>query len=264
MPAVSFKCSAGTIPIKTCIQACPNPAGRCLSLPTLIEVGWSREYRGSFSTTLLLMPTRQAYLTLTADYAIDPSESAFLLLGTKAHRRLEQVAKKVKELQSEMPITGEVNSTLDLLEPLPDGTYRLVDYKTAGSFAIQKMLDGDFGTYAMQVNHYRLQAESVSFPVSQMFIQYIARDFTPRNNLPDVAKMALVKVPFMDNAFVQGYFDNARECLEAAMASGELPPICEDRWNSDGRCKSYCSVNTVCPHGMKYIEAKAKREAQNG
>lgn len=255
MPAIAFRCAAGIIPIKQCLEACPLPTGRCLSLPTLNEVGWTREYKSKFSTTLLLMPTRQAYLVLTQDYAIDPKDRAFALLGTKCHRRLQQVGKKLEELKVEFPVDDyEISSTLDLLEPLPDGTWRLVDYKTIGTFAIKKMLADppDYGTYAMQINHYRTQVSRLGFEVSECFLQYIARDFTPRSQIEGVSKMALIPIPIMPDAEVLDFFDRQREALQMALANKTEPPICEDRWNGDNRCKHYCDPREKCSHGILY------------
>lgn len=263
MPAVSFRCPAGVIPIKDCIQACPRPQGRCLSLPTLVEVGWSREYSNKFSTTLLLMPLRQAYLSLTEPFAVNPQDRAFTLLGTRVHRRLEIVAKKLEQLKSEFAVKdSEINSTLDLLEPINGDTWRLVDFKCIGTYAIKKMLSDppDYGTYDLQLNHYRCQIEKLGFHVTETFIQYIARDFTPRSQLEGVEKMALIRIPHYPDSEVLDYFDRQRELLEMALAHGKLPELCPDRWNNDGRCKSYCDVNSICSHGQLYIEAKKARD----
>ncbi len=119
MPLTNFKCPDGiTRPIAECLENCPNTEGRCLSLPTLYDIGHDRAWKGKPSTTQLLNPTRQEYLKITKDYTIAPKSRAFALLGTRHHRRLEVVAKKIEGNESELKLNSpEVSGILDLLEP---------------------------------------------------------------------------------------------------------------------------------------------------
>lgn len=129
--------------IVECLNRCPRPDGRCLTLPTLHSVFWDREWTGTPSTTQLINGTRMEYLKLTCDYGIDPMDRAFALLGTRHHGRLDAIAKKLNVL-SEEKLVGEVTGILDLLEPDEVGeiaeAYILTDYKTWGSYRVAKAL----------------------------------------------------------------------------------------------------------------------------
>lgn len=152
MPYVSFNCP-GTdfiVPIDECLKGCKHPRpiniyGKiaCLSLPTLAKIAEQRVWKRVPSTTQCISGTREAYLTITEDYAICPHERAFSVTGTMHHARLEAVAKALNfnELSEEF-MDGEVTGILDRLVPDADKPdhYELWDYKNIGSFKIAKAL----------------------------------------------------------------------------------------------------------------------------
>lgn len=144
MPLTYFDCPDKVRrPIEDCLTRCPRPEGRCLSLPTLLAVAEQREWKGVPSTTQLINGTRLAYLQIVCDYATDPRERAFALLGLRHHRRLEKVAQKLNVLAEEkLELDGDTG-ILDLLavdETVDYEAYELWDYKTAGSFKVAKAL----------------------------------------------------------------------------------------------------------------------------
>jgi hypothetical protein len=102
------------------------------------------------------------YLKLTKDYAINPFDRAFALLGTQHHRRLEIIANKLKDLEAEKKLIDETNSgILDLLEPDYDDYWIMSDYKTWGSYMVQLVLDKtSYERYSasLQLNDYRMKA----------------------------------------------------------------------------------------------------------
>lgn len=217
MPLKYFDCPDGVRrPVEQCLDKCPRPEGRCVSLPTLISISRQREWTGKPSTTQLINGTRLAYLQLTCDYAVQPKDRAFALLGTRHHMRLEKVAEKVNVLAEEK-LGGEDTGILDLLAPdetVDYEAYELWDYKTWGSFKVAKALglvarkipepngecyktsgkwgkagdpkmvtvfdedptEVDMWEVEYQMNNYRLKIEDVGFPVSRMFIQATVRD----------------------------------------------------------------------------------------
>jgi len=212
-----FICPSGQkVQIKDCLSKCHKSEGRCLSLPTLMEIADTRPWTGSPSTTELLNGTRLSFLQITKNYAVSPYERAFALLGTQHHRRLEKIAEKINAL-SEERLQGEVSGILDLLVPdemASDERYILMDYKTSGSFKVAKALglvrrkvpdpsgevyktSGKWGKagdtkmvtiyepdesvvdmwdWELQVNNYRLMVQACGFPVSKMVIQATVRD----------------------------------------------------------------------------------------
>lgn len=108
-------------------------------MPYLQMCAQEREWKGKCSVTQLLQGTRKAYLTITCDYAIDPEDQAFRILGTRSHAKLEKLTPK--ESFSELYLSEEdIHGTMDLLEQQPNGEWWLIDYKTSGSYAIGKAL----------------------------------------------------------------------------------------------------------------------------
>jgi len=208
-----------------------------------------------------------SYLQITKPYSIDPLESAFMVLGTRHHKTLEIVANKIKGLIAEKKLSktdaSQNTGILDLLEPdeLKDGYYKLIDYKTWGSYSLAKILgrsnsNGDYevNQLALQLNNYRIKVESLGFPISRLLVQCTARDggtFTARNNkIPE--KVLLIPVEIIDNDLVLDYFYNKTTELLTALETKTLPPLCpyEERW-SGKRCKNYCNVAEFCPEGAK-------------
>jgi hypothetical protein len=259
MPAKFYKCPDGVIrQIAECLQRCPRPEGRCLSLPTLTTIGQVRIWRGMPSTTQGLNPTRLEYLSITEDFAIDPFAQAFSLLGTRHHGRLEQVAKKIEGLKSELKLKGEISGILDLLEPINGGdTYRLIDYKTFGSYAVAKHLglkDGedDVAKLALQLNNYRVMSEDIGFPVKELKVQITVRDGnTKSSSMNKVTKnIYLLDVEILPDDYVREYFLTKAYLLVTALEDKKLPEVCKDNWNWR-RCKGYCAVFQFCPEGRK-------------
>jgi len=99
----------------------------------------TREWTGKASTTQLIDGTRLSYLKLLVPYAEDPDESAFKILGTRTHARLEKLTPKKSFTELSIPET-EISGIADLLEEQPNGEWWLTDYKTSGTFAVMLAL----------------------------------------------------------------------------------------------------------------------------
>lgn len=266
MPLIDFICQNGvTIPITECLENCPNAKGRCLSLPTLYDIGHERKWVGKPSTTMLLNPTRQEYLKITKDYAIKPKSRAFALLGTRHHRRLEVVAKRIEGIEAELKLKSpEVSGILDLLEPDPnqEGYYILWDYKTWGSYSLALCLGlKDNGEYeqrqiALQTNNYRVLVEAIDeldFKISQIKVQCTVRDGHTKsaywNKIEDT--IVVLPVEILPDKEVREYFSQKRETLLIALDTATMPELCDynERWKGR-RCKgSLCPVHPFCPEG---------------
>lgn len=261
MPLTKFKCPDGiTRPISECLNKCPRPEGRCLSLPTLYEIGKSYPYTGKNSTTMLLPGTRLAYLKIKCDYAIDPLDSAFKLLGTRHHQKLDYAA-KILGLQSEKPMDYEIKSILDLLEPdeLNEGSFILYDYKCWGSYSVAKALglksddgEADMRDTELQLNDYRWKIESLGLKISRIKVQSVVRDggtwYAKKQGV--VNKFEMIPVKRMDDLEVFYYFFDKDKALKDAIATNTLPPMCsfDERWGGN-RCKKACEVMEFCPEG---------------
>jgi len=261
MPLNKFKCPDGeTRLVSECLVHCPRPQGRCLSLPTLTTIGQVRHWNGTPSTTQLLNPTRLEYLSITHDFAVDPFNQAFALLGTRHHGRLDQVAKKIEGLESELKLKGEVSGILDLLEPIDGGdTYRLIDYKTFGSYAVAKHLglkegEVDIEKLALQLNNYRVMASELGFNIVELKVQITVRDGNTQSSRMNkvMQNIYLLDVKILPDNDVKEYFLTKSFLLTSALEKKELPAVCisEENWNFR-RCRGYCSVFQHCPEGAK-------------
>jgi hypothetical protein len=261
MPLTYFKCEAGHVLVKDCLKHCPKE--RCLSLPTLQAVGEDRTYEPPyvFSTTQLLNGTRLAYLQIIKPYGADPKQRGFMLLGTRHHQRLEEVAKRVVGMIPEKQLGGEISGILDLLQPNGDDTWSIIDYKTVGGYAIKKMMNGDWSSgYYMQLNNYRVKAVQLGFNVTSLFIQYTARDggteTYKRYGFKD--QIGLISVPIKDDDFIISYFKEKDRALRIALETHTMPPMCSysERW-ANKRCLSYCDLAQFCAEGtaMRGINA---------
>lgn len=255
-----FDCPDGiTRSIKDCLNACPRPEGRCLSLPTLTTIGTIRKWSGHPSTTQLLNPTRLEYLQIKKPYSVDPFDQAFALLGTRHHGRLEQVAKKIEGLESELLLKGETSGILDLLEPIGDtDTYRMIDYKTYGSYAAAKHLnikeegESDRKKLELQMNNYKLMASKLGFNIVELKCQITVRDggtYAARNNGVD-KNLYLIDVNILPDGQVEQYFNLKSFLLCQAVEQNKMPDLCpyDERWGNR-RCKGYCNVFKWCPEG---------------
>lgn len=255
-----FLCPNGNkIPVKECLEKCPRTEGRCLSLPTLMELGKVRDWHGKASTTQLLNPTRIEVLKITKPYAIDPFDQAFALLGTRHHQRLDAIAKQIAELESEKNLNGDVTGTLDLLEPI-DGGFRLIDYKTYGSYAAAKHLnlkdkaDHDKLVLALQLNNYRLMAEGLGFHVTELMVQITVRDGNTRSAKENgvFKNIYMLPVEILPDDDVREFFLSKDYALQTCLKNGTIGELCnyEERWGGR-RCKSFCPVFSWCPEGCK-------------
>lgn len=98
-----------------------------------------REWTGRPSVTQCLNGTRLEYLRILTDFAVDPDDAAFRIVGTRGHGRLED--KAGKDDFAEVKFAGDITGMADLLEPdsAAPGEHILTDYKVWGSFRIKRM-----------------------------------------------------------------------------------------------------------------------------
>jgi len=256
-PLKSFICPDNTkITTEQCLAKCPRPQGRCLSLPTLMEVSYDRVYNGTPSTTQLLNPTRYEYLKIKYDYMINPFNRAFALLGTRHHRRLELIAKRLENLQAEKKLTGEISGVVDLLEPNGENTFRLIDYKTFGNYQMVKLQDENSPEYqklALQCCNYRLMAQELGFAITEIFAQVTIRDggtwVARKNGICE--RMIFMPVKILDDDFVKDYFISKEFKLKDALIKNELPELCDyqNRWGNRRCSPEFCEVVSHCPEG---------------
>ncbi len=271
MPYSKFICvDKHRVDISECLRGCrlkdTLEAGRCLSVRTLKAIADQREWKGVPSTTQLLKGTREAYLLITQDYAIDPQNSLFMIHGTRGHEKLERYTPD--DASSEIRIFDDISSgAYDLYEPEDGGT--LTDNKFYGSYATAKTIglqkvkvqDGVYktskaGSYkagdpkykwivkeggrksrldlAIQLNDYRMKLEREGKEVSRMICEILVRDggtyIAKSRGIMQNAYLVIVNK--ISDRWVRRYMKKKADDLHKALETGKMPRICSprERW----------------------------------
>lgn len=139
MPATHFNCKKGLVPFQECINNCQE---RCMLPRTLRLISRQRKWDGKPSTTQLLQGTREAFLKIVTEYAINPDDRAFATHGTLTHAKLDKYTgdnELAEERLHDMISSGQFDNYY--LEDNQDiKTAVLADTKTSGSFKVAKAL----------------------------------------------------------------------------------------------------------------------------
>jgi hypothetical protein len=290
MPAVEFICEdKGKCPIQDCItKGCRIPfafdAGRCLSLATLRAISEQREWTGIPSTTMLIGGTREAYLKITQEFAIDPQDMIWAIHGTKVHALLEGFSEE-DDICEERIFDEYSSGSPDRYERKTGYEY---DYKSYGSFKTAKVLglkkervpvigsDGKQEKWgngklkyfdrwyighksrfdlALQMNDYRLKIERIKgLPVNGMFAEILTRDAgTYMAKSRGIEKNAqLVKINKISDFWVETYMRAKANNLKKALETDTLPPPCNYRETWGGiKCERFCQVWQFCDIGRE-------------
>jgi len=123
--------------VTECYEKC-RMAQRCAPRAYLRLVGQERKWTGKPSVTQLIGGSRQAYLELTTDYAIDPSEATYRIIGTRAHAKLENHEDSKTIMEDRLEFEG-ITGAFDQLE-FEHEKINLIDTKTSGSYKVAKAL----------------------------------------------------------------------------------------------------------------------------
>ena len=284
MPLKYFICpDSDRIETKLCLQHC-RTLEECVTLPTRLEiVEGEREWTGVPHTTQLLNGLRLEWLRIKKDYATVPKARAFQLLGVSHHRVLGTPKSGLlrswmfPELElSENELDHRI-STIDLIETDPDNhkSYIITDYKTWGSYRVAKTLGivkgaakGTFITdpsqvdikeVALQLNGYRIHAESSGYPISKMRVQITVRDgglmMARQRGLEEL--MYMITIPHLVDDAVRSFYNTKAAELLQFLKDDIAPPVCtaDERWDGT-RCRDYCDLLEFCPEGKLFAMQK--------
>lgn len=270
--------------IGQCLVRC-RLGTRCVPAAYAFATLRERDWNGTPSVTQLIAGTRQMYLKLTHDYPVKLKERTFMMHGTNVHSMLEGAqCPNVILVETRLTYQG-ITGQIDALEKWSN-EYVLIDYKTSGSFQIQKMLglvekkvpaldeDGapvvkngkivyekkfvqddtvaDKWEYNMQLNMYRLMIEAnYDIKVDKMFNAIIVRDggtYVAHNR--GVSELFyLIEQEKQDDEYVIDYFTKKRDALLHALEADEMPPLCDARETWGGRkCENFCEVSFACDY----------------
>lgn len=270
MPLTKFICPDGVaIEVTACFLKC-RMGRRCLTLPTLKAIFLSeRVWEGVPSTTQLMNGTMMEWLKITQPYAGKPQGRAYSLLGQEHHAHLATMpAPALQEFKLDQ---GNISGIFDLLEPDEEnpGAFVLTDYKTYGSYRVQKCLglvkNKDTKQWEIhpeqiemwdeehQLNHYRVLLQDQGVRVTRMQIQVTVRDggLQVANMRGVTEPIYLIEVKRLPDDEIKAYFANKRDKLLTYLAADEMPKEpCDDREAWEGRrCTDYCEVWMYCPRG---------------
>lgn len=244
MPLTHFKCPDGAL-IETldCFAEC-RMGERCSTMPWLVKISEERPWDGTPHVTQLISGTMESFLNITTPYYVDPigNGPAFMTLGSAVHKYLENSALEIGHPSEFHFITpGVIQGTVDYLEPNPDGTYNMWDYKTWGSYAVAKNMGivaiktgkgktsnitrkydpGKVDNFdiAMQMNGYRIELEKLDIHIRDMFVQAIVRDGNTYTAKSRAITESVSKVPVnrLDDDYVSRYFSLKGEALMRAI-----------------------------------------------
>lgn len=279
MPATRFVClDKNEIDINDCLnKGCriTLPGGRCLTVRTLRMIAEQRTWTGKPSTTQLLKGTREAYLELTTDYAIDPQDAIFRIIGSKSHGVLDCYTGE-NELGE---IRLEDDNSTGQFDFYDNGL--LSDTKTSGSYKVMKALgyqqvdvptgevyktgakkgqpktrkewvEGgakDRLDWAIQMNDYRMKLERCGFPVNQMVIEALCRDGNTyiAQSRGITFNGTLIPINRISDHWISLYMKTKADRLIKALETNKTPGRCNGRENWGGRkCDRYCNVKEAC------------------
>lgn len=293
MPYTEYICPDGqTCKIEDCLKACrlrgkinPEtglpycPGGRCLSRQTLLAIADQREWTGKPSTTQLLGGTREAYLKLTENYAINPKDSLFMLHGTKVHGVLENYTDEqaLSEIRLDDGVSTGAFDYYDEAECEGENRGYLYDHKTYGSYKaakvlgirVEKELVGKYKNgkpkyrnvvkhdgpkhrldLAIQLNDYRMKLKKcLGKDVDKMLCEIIVRDGSTymANGRGITENGYLVPVNKISDHWVELYMKEKARRLSKALEEKKCPPPCRpsEVWGGT-KCKGFCPVRQFC------------------
>jgi hypothetical protein len=256
-------------------------------LPYLRMAADERVWDGKPHVTDLFAGIRELWLKKNRDYGIDPDDAAFRAVGTGTHERLEahtgafddkEIALEVDEIQGRSDLKTMINGEIALVDYKVVGSYKVakalgiyqedeavldengkaVLFKTgknAGQPKTKKVTKvdpakADMTDYIRQLNIYRVLWKKIfGEDIQNLYIFAILRDGkTMIATSRGLHKQTYtIRVPVANDEKVWAYINKRSQALCDAMAGTDVPPLCSNEENWDGRkCQGYCPVAKHC------------------
>jgi len=224
---------------------------------------------GVYHVTEILNPPQVVFLQRTTAYYATPASLIWMLFGTGFHTIMERghslipEGKFIAEKNFKAEIDGVILSGTPDLYDIENKT--LYDYKTIKTYAVKLMKQGNFdgNKYKDQLNIYRAYA----YPEAErLVIEAVVKDWTEDAEFRDgVSAIEDIDVPLVPVEETKEMVLNKIVTHELVRKSGTCPECSmEDQWVNMNpksknygvpiRCRSFCSVNRVCPQWKAYLE----------
>ncbi len=276
---VGFICPDG-VKIKhgDCLAKCRLE--RCATVSMLTKMADIRKWKGKPSTTMVIGPTRLAYLRVKCDYYESPQGLIFSFLGTGVHGSLEKSETVVSILEKEFE-NEEITGIADCYET-ENGISTLTDYKVWGAYrvaqslgikTVRKKLGQKWVSEiihdtpspdallheTMQLNRYRMFFEDAKLNADKLQLGVFVRDAGLAASVSKgvTQNFYLIPIDKLGNSEVDAYMrprlGELTKCLECDI----IPSICseEERWMTDkgfpNRCMRFCPVWEYCDYGVE-------------
>ena len=270
---------------------------RCATRSYLMVAGADRPWKGKPSTTQLISGTMHSFLKIKHEYATRPDSRTFMILGTRAHKTLEDAGIDDEYSMLETALTqGDVSGITDGVENENEIPI-LFDRKTTGSYKVAKALgiyidkepiEGEFWKsgkhkgeqktrsiakydpaksetedWNWQLNKYRIEIKKqFGIDCKRLKIEAFVRDggtYIARSR-GIFGNLYYFDIPILPDEVVNEYFERKKNCLLQAVKQGYWNDICTDKENWDGiRCARFCDVAEYCPFGV-YLKEQREKE----
>ena len=242
-----------------CFYKCP---AKCTELPILISLSSSREVvKDVYSVTEILKPPRVVNYMRQVDYWSSPFDLIYMSLGSAFHTIVESNGmdcpmhsfESALAFRAKLDIGGREITLTGKPDQYNEAAEILTDYKTAGYYAVKKLMDGDWedSTYKLQVNMYRRHR----FPnCKRQQLVMLVKDYTRKLKIAGVRPIINIQVPWMTDEEID--IEEKIRLMDILVGdedwrkSRDCTP--EERWVNERtgefvRCMDYCLVAPDCP-----------------
>jgi hypothetical protein len=242
---LGFNCNKGNVPYNEC-KGCKE---ECFPRPYLDYVIQKHyDSRNLLSPSMMFNCKRKTLLAQYHEIYADPASFYWTFYGTVVHHVLEgwDVPGAIKEKRITFKLGEfEISGQPDILIPLEDGTYELVDFKTTNTVYQDKALPGTpdlkylkSKKYIGQASLYRHGLAQNGIVVSKAKLYYFAR------NTASWLPCLTVRID-LDDKLIEEALENAREITEH-FKNKTLPSYKECYKENGGLCRNYCEYNYLC------------------
>jgi hypothetical protein len=248
-----------------------------MSIPFLTHlIDSQREVEeGVYHVTEILNPPQVVYLSRNMNNFADPYSMVWAMLGTGVHGILAGVGEKLGdryEIEKNFIVDfgyAKLSGTTDLWDK---DEKVLWDYKTIKSYAVKKLLAGDWSgsKYADQLNIYA----AYGYPeAKRLVIEAVVKDWSPSIQLKDgIRPIEDINVPMHPQGCTEMMVQALlQEHVRVQKEGGPRPCTDEEIWITTNprspncgiplRCRDYCPASSVCLQYQRRLELEGKHAA---